>query len=88
MFVTALLFCLHRNIARVVSQVHAFQEILYSYTPDLQLQSYLRGRIARLGECDVSLLASDNDVNFNQTVSGRHGRRIQDTLRRVKASFQ
>ncbi|KAI7805489.1 kinase non-catalytic C-lobe domain-containing protein 1-like isoform X1 [Triplophysa rosa] len=77
-----------RNIARVVSQVHAFQENLYSYTPDLELQSYLRGRIARLGECDVSLLASDNNVNFNQMASDRHGRRIQDTLRRVKASFQ
>ncbi|XP_065152338.1 kinase non-catalytic C-lobe domain-containing protein 1 isoform X2 [Paramisgurnus dabryanus] len=77
-----------RNIARVVSQVHAFQEHLYSYPPDLELQSYLRGRIARLGKCDVPLLASDNDANFNQTAIDRHGRRIHDTLRRVKASFQ
>ncbi|XP_051508287.1 kinase non-catalytic C-lobe domain-containing protein 1 isoform X2 [Myxocyprinus asiaticus] len=77
-----------RNIARVVSQVHAFQEHLYSYTPDLELQSYLHGRIARLGKCDVPLLASDNNANFNQMPTDRNTRRIQDTLRRVKASFQ
>ncbi|RXN09391.1 very KIND [Labeo rohita] len=77
-----------RNIARVVSQVHAFQERLYSYPPDLDLQSYLRGRIARFGRCDVPLLASDNHANFSQTPSERHARRIHDTLRRVKASFQ
>ncbi|XP_051773581.1 kinase non-catalytic C-lobe domain-containing protein 1 isoform X2 [Ctenopharyngodon idella] len=77
-----------RNIARVVSQIHAFQEHLYSYPPDLELQSYLRGRIARFSKCDVPLLASDNDANFNQTASDRYAHRIQDTLRRVKASFQ
>ncbi|XP_043110717.1 kinase non-catalytic C-lobe domain-containing protein 1 [Puntigrus tetrazona] len=74
-----------RNIARVVSQVHAFQERLYSYPPDLELQSYLRGRIARSGRCDILLLASDNHINFSQTPAAR---RIHDTLRRVKASFQ
>ncbi|XP_016108081.1 protein very KIND [Sinocyclocheilus grahami] len=74
-----------RNIARVVSQVHAFQERLYSYPPDLELQSYLRGRIARFGRCDIPLLASDNHINFSQTPAAR---RIHDTLRRVKASFQ
>lgn len=74
-----------RNIARVVSQVHAFQERLYSYPPDLELQSYLRGRIVRFGRCDIPLLASDNHINFSQTPAAH---RIHDTLRRVKASFQ
>uniref|UniRef100_A0A673GJC6 Uncharacterized protein n=2 Tax=Sinocyclocheilus rhinocerous TaxID=307959 RepID=A0A673GJC6_9TELE len=74
-----------RNIARVVSQVHAFQERLYSYPPDLELQSYLRGRIARFGRGDIPLLASDNHINFSQTPAAH---RIHDTLRRVKASFQ
>uniref|UniRef100_A0AAR2JVI0 Ras-GEF domain-containing protein n=1 Tax=Pygocentrus nattereri TaxID=42514 RepID=A0AAR2JVI0_PYGNA len=77
-----------RSIARVVSQVHAFQERMYSYTPDLELQAYLQARITHLGVCDVSLLAADNDANFNQPAAERHTRRIQDTLRRVKASFQ
>lgn len=77
-----------RTIARVVSQVHAFQEHMYTYTPDLELQSDLQARISRLGACDVSLLAADNDANFNQPAAERHTRRIQDTLRRVKASFQ
>ncbi len=74
-----------RNIARVVSQVHAFQEHLYSYPPDLELQTYLRGRIARFGRCDIPLLASDNHINFIQTPAAH---RIHDTLRRVKASLQ
>uniref|UniRef100_A0A8B9J6Y9 Uncharacterized protein n=1 Tax=Astyanax mexicanus TaxID=7994 RepID=A0A8B9J6Y9_ASTMX len=77
-----------RSIARVVSQVHAFQERVYSYTPDPELQVYLQARITHLGACDVSLLAADNDANFNQPAAERHTRRIQDTLRRVKASFQ
>ncbi|XP_049337115.1 kinase non-catalytic C-lobe domain-containing protein 1 isoform X2 [Astyanax mexicanus] len=77
-----------RSIARVVSQVHAFQERVYSYTPDPELQVYLQARITHLGACDVALLAADNDANFNQPAAERHTRRIQDTLRRVKASFQ
>ncbi|XP_056093181.1 kinase non-catalytic C-lobe domain-containing protein 1 [Rhinichthys klamathensis goyatoka] len=77
-----------RNIARVVSQIHAFQEHLYSHSPDLELQAFLRERIARFSECDVPLLASHNDANFIQTASDRYTHRIQDTLRRVKASFQ
>ncbi|KAM9477928.1 kinase non-catalytic C-lobe domain-containing protein 1 [Clarias gariepinus] len=77
-----------RTIARVVSQVHAFQEYTYTYTPDLELQSYLQARISHLGACDVSLLAADNDANFNQPAAERHTRRMQDTLRKVKASFQ
>uniref|UniRef100_A0A8C1AGN8 Kinase non-catalytic C-lobe domain containing 1 n=1 Tax=Cyprinus carpio carpio TaxID=630221 RepID=A0A8C1AGN8_CYPCA len=74
-----------RNIARVVSQIHAFQERLYPYPPDPELQAYLRGRLARFGRCDIPLLASDNHINFSQMPAAR---RIHDTLRRVKASFQ
>ncbi|XP_077073629.1 kinase non-catalytic C-lobe domain-containing protein 1 [Siphateles boraxobius] len=77
-----------RNIARVVSQIHAFQDHLYSHSPDLELQAFLRQRIARFSECDIPLLASHNDANFIQTASDRYTHRIQDTLRRVKASFQ
>ncbi|XP_062852260.1 kinase non-catalytic C-lobe domain-containing protein 1 isoform X2 [Trichomycterus rosablanca] len=77
-----------RSIARVVSQVHAFQEHVFLYPPDLELQSYLQARITHLSACDVSLLAADNDTNFNQPTTERQTRRIQDTLRRVKASFQ
>lgn len=79
----------NRTIARVVSQVHAFQEFPYPYVADPELQAYLRVRIARLGSCDVPLLASDNEANFHQLPSSeRHSRRIQETLRRVRATFQ
>lgn len=76
-----------RRIAKVVSQVHAFQEAAYPYSPDRDLQSYLRVRIRRLGSTDVHQLASGNQVNFQQSTE-RQTRRIQDTLRRVKATFQ
>ncbi|KAM8860344.1 kinase non-catalytic C-lobe domain-containing protein 1 [Spinachia spinachia] len=76
-----------RSIAKVVSQVHAFQEAVYPYSPDLELQAYLRRRIARLATSDIHLLAAENDGNFLQT-SERQARRIQDKLRRVKATFQ
>ncbi|XP_045926016.1 kinase non-catalytic C-lobe domain-containing protein 1 isoform X1 [Micropterus dolomieu] len=76
-----------RSIAKVVSQVHAFQEAVYPYSPDRDLQAYLRRRIARLATSDIHLLAADNDANFQQS-SERQTRRIQDTLRRVKATFQ
>ncbi|XP_039995822.1 kinase non-catalytic C-lobe domain-containing protein 1 isoform X2 [Xiphias gladius] len=76
-----------RSIAKVVSQVHAFQEAVYSYSPDRELQAYLRRRIARLATSDIHLLASNSDANFQQS-SERQARRIQDTLRRVKANFQ
>uniref|UniRef100_A0A668AAI9 Uncharacterized protein n=2 Tax=Myripristis murdjan TaxID=586833 RepID=A0A668AAI9_9TELE len=75
-----------RNIAKVVSQVHAFQEAVYPYRPDRELQMYLRVRIAQLSTADIHLLAAGNDANF-QPSTERHTRRIQDTLRRVKASF-
>uniref|UniRef100_A0A7N6A0M2 Kinase non-catalytic C-lobe domain containing 1 n=2 Tax=Anabas testudineus TaxID=64144 RepID=A0A7N6A0M2_ANATE len=76
-----------KRIAKVVSQVHAFQEAAYSYSPDRELQAYLRRRIARLATSDIHLLAADSDANFQQS-SERRTRRIQDTLRRVKATFQ
>uniref|UniRef100_A0A3Q2C8Y9 Uncharacterized protein n=2 Tax=Cyprinodon variegatus TaxID=28743 RepID=A0A3Q2C8Y9_CYPVA len=76
-----------RNIAKVVSQVHAFQEVLYPYSSDQDLQDYLRHRITRFANTDIHLLATDNEANFQRS-SERQTRRIHDTLRRVKASFQ
>lgn len=76
-----------RRIAKVVSQVHAFQEAVFPYSPDRDLQSYLRVRIRRMGSADVHQLASGNQANFQQSTE-RQTRRIHDTLRRVKASFQ
>ncbi|XP_057258251.1 kinase non-catalytic C-lobe domain-containing protein 1 isoform X3 [Pezoporus wallicus] len=77
-----------KNIAKVVSQVHAFQENPYTYTPDFKLQSYLRQRITRFKDADVSALAADNCANFHQIPAEKHSRKIQDTLRRMKATFQ
>uniref|UniRef100_A0A8C7RDC7 Uncharacterized protein n=1 Tax=Oncorhynchus mykiss TaxID=8022 RepID=A0A8C7RDC7_ONCMY len=77
-----------RTIAKVVSQVHAFQETVYSFTPDPGLQAYIRLRIAHLSGCDIPLLAADNEANFHHNPTDRHTRRIQDTLKRVKATFQ
>ncbi|XP_041921935.1 kinase non-catalytic C-lobe domain-containing protein 1 [Alosa sapidissima] len=78
-----------RTIGRVVSQVHAFQEFPYPYAADPEFQAYLRVRISHLGSCDVPLLAADNEANFHQLPSSdRHSRRIQETLRRVRATFQ
>eukprot|EP00063_Salmo_salar_P034824 XP_014009659.1 PREDICTED: protein very KIND-like isoform X4 [Salmo salar] len=77
-----------RTIAKVVSQVHAFQETVYSFTPDLELQAYIRLRIGHLSGCDIPLLAADNEANFYHNPTDRHTRRIQDTLKRVKATFQ
>uniref|UniRef100_A0A665UG34 Uncharacterized protein n=2 Tax=Echeneis naucrates TaxID=173247 RepID=A0A665UG34_ECHNA len=76
-----------KQIAKVVSQVHAFQEAVYSHSPDQELQDYLRRRIARVAASDIHLLASDNDPNLQHS-SERQTRRIHDTLKRVKASFQ
>uniref|UniRef100_A0A3Q3W8B9 Uncharacterized protein n=1 Tax=Mola mola TaxID=94237 RepID=A0A3Q3W8B9_MOLML len=75
------------SIAKVVSQVHAFQEASFPYSPDQELQAYLRGRIARLAASDVHLLATNSDSTF-QPSSERQTRRIQEKLRRVKATFQ
>ncbi|XP_028845180.1 kinase non-catalytic C-lobe domain-containing protein 1 isoform X2 [Denticeps clupeoides] len=76
-----------RSIAQVVSQVHAFQESEYPFAADPKLQAYLRLRITHLCSCDVALLAADNQANFPLTAE-RHAHRIQDTLRRVRATFQ
>ncbi|XP_076025429.1 kinase non-catalytic C-lobe domain-containing protein 1 [Genypterus blacodes] len=76
-----------RSIAKVASQVHAFQEAVYTYRPDQELQTYLRLRIAQFGTSDIHLLAAGNDANF-QPSTERQTRRIQDTLRRVKATLQ
>uniref|UniRef100_A0A3Q2Q061 Uncharacterized protein n=1 Tax=Fundulus heteroclitus TaxID=8078 RepID=A0A3Q2Q061_FUNHE len=75
------------NIAKVVSQVHAFQEVLYPYSSDQDLQAYLRRRVARFATADIHLLAADSDGGFQRS-SERQTRRIHDTLRRVKATFQ
>ncbi|XP_063290128.1 kinase non-catalytic C-lobe domain-containing protein 1 [Pelobates fuscus] len=77
-----------RNIAKVVSQVHAFQEIPYSFVPDPELQFYLRQRIAHFSDADISALAASNNTNFHHMPSEKHSRKIQDTLRRMKATFQ
>uniref|UniRef100_A0A452GMT0 Kinase non-catalytic C-lobe domain-containing protein 1 n=1 Tax=Gopherus agassizii TaxID=38772 RepID=A0A452GMT0_9SAUR len=77
-----------RNIAKVVSQVHAFQENPYTFTTDFKLQSYLKQRIAHFNDADISALAADNCANFHQIPTEKQSRKIQDTLRRMKATFQ
>ncbi|EMP42155.1 Protein very KIND [Chelonia mydas] len=77
-----------RNIAKVVSQVHAFQENPYTFTTDFKLQSYLKQRIAHFNDADISALAADNCANFHQIPAEKHSRKIQDALRRMKATFQ
>uniref|UniRef100_H0XPP0 Kinase non-catalytic C-lobe domain-containing protein 1 n=1 Tax=Otolemur garnettii TaxID=30611 RepID=H0XPP0_OTOGA len=77
-----------RNIAKVVSQVHAFQENPYAFSPDPKLQSYLKQRIARFSGADISTLAADSRTNSHQVSSEKHSRKIQDKLRRMKATFQ
>ncbi|XP_028725395.1 kinase non-catalytic C-lobe domain-containing protein 1 isoform X3 [Peromyscus leucopus] len=77
-----------RNIAKVASQVHAFQENPYTFSPDPKLQAHLKQRIARFSGVDVSVLAADNRANFHQIPGEKHSRKIQDKLRRMKATFQ
>ncbi|XP_049711698.1 kinase non-catalytic C-lobe domain-containing protein 1 [Elephas maximus indicus] len=77
-----------RNIAKVVSQVHAFQENPYTFAPDPKLQSFLKQRIARFSGADVSILAADSRANVHQVTSEKHSRKIQDKFRRMKATFQ
>ncbi|XP_077733222.1 kinase non-catalytic C-lobe domain-containing protein 1 isoform X1 [Canis aureus] len=77
-----------RNIAKVVSQVHAFQENPYTFAPDPKLQSYLKQRIARFSGADVSVLAADSRASLHHVSSEKHSRKIQDKLRRMKATFQ
>ncbi|KAM6186245.1 kinase non-catalytic C-lobe domain-containing protein 1 [Rhynchocyon petersi] len=77
-----------RNIAKVVSQVHAFQENPYTFAPDPKLQSFLRQRIARFSGADIAILAADSRSSVHQVSSEKHSRKIQDKLRRMKATFQ
>ncbi|XP_015202555.2 kinase non-catalytic C-lobe domain-containing protein 1 isoform X1 [Lepisosteus oculatus] len=77
-----------RNIAKIVSQVHAFQENAYNFIPDLELQAYLKQRIAHFSGTDIPLLAAENNTNFHQIPADKHSRKIQDTFRRMKATFQ
>ncbi|KAI5759981.1 KNDC1 [Gulo gulo luscus] len=77
-----------RNIAKVVSQVHALQEHPYTFAPDPKLQSYLKQRIARFSGADISILAADNRASSHQSTNEKHSRKIQDKLRRMKATFQ
>ncbi|EAW61321.1 hCG1747839, isoform CRA_b [Homo sapiens] len=60
----------------------------YTFSPDPKLQSYLKQRIARFSGADISTLAADSRANFHQVSSEKHSRKIQDKLRRMKATFQ
>ncbi|XP_072828273.1 kinase non-catalytic C-lobe domain-containing protein 1 isoform X5 [Vicugna pacos] len=77
-----------RNIAKVASQVHAFQENPYTFAPDPKLQSYLKQRIARFSGANISALAADSRAGSHHVASEKHCRKIQDKLRRMKATFQ
>ncbi|XP_045147273.1 kinase non-catalytic C-lobe domain-containing protein 1 isoform X2 [Echinops telfairi] len=77
-----------RNIAKVVSQVHAFQENPYTFAADPKLQSFLKQRISRFSGADITILAADSRASVHQLTSERHSRKIQDKLRRMKATFQ
>ncbi|XP_054974862.1 kinase non-catalytic C-lobe domain-containing protein 1 [Sorex araneus] len=77
-----------RNIARVASQVCAFQENPYTFAPDAKLQAHLKQRMARFSGVDISLLAADSRADSRQLGSEKHSRRIQDKLRRMRATFQ
>lgn len=74
-----------RRIARVVSQVYAFQGVAWPYSPDRELQDYLRRRISWLAASDRQLMATDADL---QQSSERQSRKIQEKLKRVKATFE
>ncbi|KAG8517493.1 LOW QUALITY PROTEIN: Kinase non-catalytic C-lobe domain-containing protein 1, partial [Galemys pyrenaicus] len=77
-----------RNIARVVSQVPAFQESPYTFPADPKLQAHLRRRVARFSGADVALLAADSRPGGPAGGSGKPARKIQDKLRRMRATFQ
>uniref|UniRef100_UPI00398F1D04 kinase non-catalytic C-lobe domain-containing protein 1 n=1 Tax=Pristiophorus japonicus TaxID=55135 RepID=UPI00398F1D04 len=77
-----------RKIAKVISQIRAFQEKTYIFTPDLELQTHLRQQISNFSEADIHVLAAENKTNFYQSSTEWHSRKIQDTLRKMKATFQ
>lgn len=68
--------------------MHAFQENPYTFAPDPKLQSCLKQRIARFSGADVSLLAADSRATCHQVAGEKHSRKIQDKLRRMKATLQ
>ncbi|XP_051883827.1 kinase non-catalytic C-lobe domain-containing protein 1 [Pristis pectinata] len=77
-----------RKIAKVISQIQAFQEKPYMFSPDLELQTHLRQQISHFSDVDIHALAAENKNNFYQSSTERHTRKIQDTLRKMKATFQ
>ncbi|XP_078079037.1 kinase non-catalytic C-lobe domain-containing protein 1 [Mustelus asterias] len=77
-----------RKIAKVISQVRAFQEEPYLFTADPELQAHLRQRINNFSKADIHVLAAENKTNFYQSSTEWHSRKIQDALRKVKATFQ
>ncbi|XP_078269828.1 kinase non-catalytic C-lobe domain-containing protein 1 isoform X2 [Rhinoraja longicauda] len=77
-----------RKIAKVISQIRAFQEKPYAFSTDLELQTRLRQQISHFSDVDVHGLAAENKHNFYQSSTERHSRKIQDTLRKMKATFQ
>ncbi|XP_036079397.1 kinase non-catalytic C-lobe domain-containing protein 1 isoform X1 [Rousettus aegyptiacus] len=77
-----------RNIAKVASQVHAFQENPYTFAPDPKLQSCLQQRIARFSGADVSALAAGGGAGPQRAAGDKHRRGIQGKLRRMRATFQ
>ncbi|XP_069755668.1 kinase non-catalytic C-lobe domain-containing protein 1 isoform X2 [Narcine bancroftii] len=77
-----------RKIAKVISQIQAFQEKPYMFSPDLELQNYLRQQISYFNEVDIHTLAAENKNNFYKSSTERHSRKIQSTMRKMKANFQ
>lgn len=68
--------------------MQAFQENPYTFAPDPKLQSCLQQRIARFSGADVCVLAADGGAGSQRAASAKHGRRVQDKLRRMRATFQ
>lgn len=68
--------------------MHAFQENPYTFAADPKLQSCLRQRVACFSGADVSVLAADRGGGFPPAAGEKQSRRIQDKLRRMKATFQ
>ena len=56
--------------------------------PRPKLQSQLKQRIARFSGADITVLAADSGAGPRQAASEKHSRKIQDKLRRMRATFQ
>ncbi|XP_049592678.1 kinase non-catalytic C-lobe domain-containing protein 1 [Syngnathus scovelli] len=76
-----------RRIAKVVSQVHAFQELVFTYSPDRDMQAYLCRRITELGNRDIDLRQPAAAADAWRSAE-RQTRRVQEMLTKVKASLQ